>query len=250
MFEMARAVWMPRGAWTRGAAIVLVGAVLAFASASVTPERAEAQVSNIESLPKGTIGLGLIGVELGLIIPAAAGAQDWWPYLVFPVIGGAAGAVGGYFLDVETANQPEVGVSIFAVGVALLIPAIIGTLALTAYSPPDDAVEADSDMGYTPPPADDRVDAVQEGGAGTGEGSADDAGDAGQQARVRGRVPHERVLQSALLGGPGLLRLHRGQLLLGVPVPTSVARFSAEELERLPVRQHGDVNIPLVSGAF
>jgi hypothetical protein len=97
---------MARGFLVRFAAVVLLGATLALASSSLEPERAEAQVAVVQSLPKGTIGFGLMGVELGLIVPAIFGARDWWPYLVFPVLGGAGGAVGGYFFDVATRNQP------------------------------------------------------------------------------------------------------------------------------------------------
>ncbi len=232
---------MARAVLLRSAAIVLVGATLAVASASVAPKHAEAQVSTVHSLPKGTIGLGLVGVELGLIIPAAAGARDWWPYLVFPLIGGAGGAVGGYFLDVETNNQPEVGVTLFAVGVALLVPTIIGTLALTAYTPPEDAGQADTDMDYQPSSGD-SVDATQDDAPAGSEAAPD--GGSGDQARLEGR------LRALTLGGPGLLRVYRGQLLLGVPVPTEVATYAAEELERLPLRQHHDVNIPIVSAMF
>ena len=47
---------------------------------------------------KGMIGLGLIGAELGFVVPALAGARDTWVYIVFPVLGAGGGAVAGYFL--------------------------------------------------------------------------------------------------------------------------------------------------------
>ncbi|MBX7194512.1 MAG: hypothetical protein K1X94_20820 [Sandaracinaceae bacterium] len=233
MFATARAYLV------RCAAVVLVGATLAVASASIAPQQAEAQaVSAVQSLPKGTIGLGLMGVELGLIVPAMFGARDWWPYLVFPVLGGAGGAVGGYFLDINTQNQPEISVSMLAIGVALLVPAIIGTLALTAYSPPTESNQADEDMQYDEPTGD-SVEAVQEDSS-----AAPAESESSPQSRLEQRV---RALYA---GGPGLIRFHRGAVLLGAPLVASLPRFTGEELERLHVQQGSDVIVPVVSASF
>lgn len=230
---------MARAFLVRVAAVVIVGATIAVASASVAPVHAEAQVSNVQSMPKATIGLGLVGVELGLILPAAFGARDWWPYLVFPVLGGAGGAIGGYFLDVETQNQPEISVTILVVSMALLVPTIIGTLALTAYSPPADSGQADEDMGYDE--GGDSVDAVQDrnGGAQSTDSQSSDS-----QARLEQRI---RALTA---GGPGFLRFHQGQLLLGVPLASNLPRYTPEEIERLHVQQGADVVVPMVSASF
>jgi Spy/CpxP family protein refolding chaperone len=226
---------MARGFFVRCAAVLLVGATLAVASASVAPERAQAQVSPVESLPKGTIGLGLMGVELGLIVPALFGARDWWPYLVFPVLGGAGGAVGGYFLDVNTRTQPEISVAMMAIGMALLVPTIIGTLALTAYSPPTDTDQGDEDMQYEE--QGDSVDAVQE------ETSATPAEES-PQSRL------ERRVRALYAGGPGLVRFHRGALLIGAPIVASLPTFTAEEVERLHLQQGSDVVVPVMSASF
>ena len=86
-----------------GVVAVLASAILA-ASLTVAPARAEAQCppgdelcSRVTPDGKGIVGLGLIGAELGFVIPAlvqeAAGTNEWWPYLVFPVVGAAALAV-------------------------------------------------------------------------------------------------------------------------------------------------------------
>ena len=40
---------------------------------------------------------GLIGAELGFVMPALAGARVRWPYIVFPLIGAGGGAVAGIF---------------------------------------------------------------------------------------------------------------------------------------------------------
>ena len=67
----------------------------------------------------------------------------------------------------------------------------------------------------------------------------------------RWRVPSAQPRTAALPGGgPGLFRLHQGQLLLGVPLVASLPTFTAEELERLNLRQRTDVSIPVVSATF
>jgi hypothetical protein len=242
-------VSIARGSLVRWTLAVMLGAALAAGSMDVAPSRAEAQCaagamgcSPVQALPKATVGLGLIGAELGLIIPAIAGVRDeWWPYLVFPVIGAAGGAVGGYFLDeaMQSGNTPEVSVVIMAIGMALVVPAVIGTLALTAYSPPADSSGADEDMDYEE--QSDSVEAVQDDtSAAPAEGEATSDPQASLQQRIH----------ALYAGGPGLLRFHQGQLLLAAPLVASVGTFTGEEIERLHLQQQTDVVLPLVSASF
>lgn len=84
---------------------------------------------------KGMIGLGLIGAELGFVVPALAGARDAWIYIVFPVLGAGGGAVAGYFLLEKGDGEPELAVAALTAGMALVIPALVITLAATAYEP-------------------------------------------------------------------------------------------------------------------
>jgi hypothetical protein len=113
--------------------------VLAGVAATV-PSVAAAQAAEEGTNPvtadfKGMIGLGLIGAELGLVIPAVAGLQETWSLIVFPVAGAAGGAVAGYFLLEQGGGEPELAVASLMAGMALLIPAIVTTLAVTAYEP-------------------------------------------------------------------------------------------------------------------
>ena len=127
-----------RRPWTTALVVALALSV----GAAALPQRAEAQVSTVRPDGKGILGLGLVGAELGLIIPALAGVRDeWWPYLVFPLLGAAGGAVGGWAVEQNTQNDAEVDVALMVVGLALVVPTIVGTLALTAYQPPDAAEE-------------------------------------------------------------------------------------------------------------
>jgi len=50
---------------------------------------------------------------------------------------------------------------LMAIGMALVVPAVIGTLALTAYAPPAEAAAPDEDMDYDAAP-EDSVQAVQD----------------------------------------------------------------------------------------
>jgi hypothetical protein len=84
---------------------------------------------------KGMIGLGLIGAELGFVVPALAGARDAWAFIVFPVLGAGGGAVAGYFLLEKGDGEPELAVAALTTGMALVIPAMVVTLAATAYEP-------------------------------------------------------------------------------------------------------------------
>ena len=72
---------------------------LAATIAVAAPEAAEAQAGGgggmmfeqVEATPKGTIGLGLIGAELGFVLPAAVGLDQTWAFVVFPLALGGAG---------------------------------------------------------------------------------------------------------------------------------------------------------------
>ncbi|HMI89851.1 MAG TPA: hypothetical protein VK509_00745 [Polyangiales bacterium] len=136
--------WQPR----KRAPITRVLAVsLALAAVCVTAAPAHAQDDEDEDVMaephplradfKGAIGLGLIGAELGFVVPALAGAKGVWPYIVFPVLGAGGGAVGGYFLLEKGDGHPELAVGVLTLGMALVVPAMVATIAATSYRPPE-----------------------------------------------------------------------------------------------------------------
>lgn len=86
---------------------------------------------------KGTLGLGLIGAELGMVIPAVAGVDATWAFIVFPIIGAAGGAAAGYFV-LEKGDHTELSVASLTAGMALLIPALVITVSETKYDPEED----------------------------------------------------------------------------------------------------------------
>jgi hypothetical protein len=115
--------------WGRiGCALALTAVI----SLSVPPRAAEAQVdppafNNLQATPKGTIGLGLVGAELGLIIPSASGLNEVWALTVFPIVGAAGGALAGYFA-LDKPGREKGSVAALVVGLAGVLPAILVTV--------------------------------------------------------------------------------------------------------------------------
>lgn len=122
---------------------------LALSALASTPHAAYAQDatdSEDKTIPpdfKGMIGLGLIGAELGFVIPAVSGLHDTWAFIVFPIAGAAGGATAGYFLLEKGDGHPELAVAALTAGMALAIPALLVTLSATAYNPEEAAEVAD-----------------------------------------------------------------------------------------------------------
>lgn len=121
------------------AAAVLVFAVTfqsAEASAQTqTPDSSNTPITSdgkgINGNVAGTIGLGLLGAELGLILTPVFGLHDhWWAWALFPTLGAAGGAVAGALVFDPGSPGPEVTVTLLGVGAALVIPAVVGALAL------------------------------------------------------------------------------------------------------------------------
>jgi len=179
--------------------------------------------TQVESVPKGAIGLGMIGAELGFVLPAVIGLHDAWAFIVFPLALGAGGAVGGYFAFDEP-NSAEAGVAMLAVGIALIIPTLVLTLAMTRYDPGDDEEDEVEEGDYS-----------EEFG-----GDAEPTEDAEARRRVRDRA----------LAGGGLLHVGTGEVSLGVPALSVRPNMSAEEAARYGGGQSAELHVPVVSGAF
>jgi hypothetical protein len=115
--------------WERIGCALALAAVI---SLSAPPRAAEAQVDptvfgDLRATPKGTIGLGLVGAELGLIIPSASGLNEVWALTVFPIVGAAGGALAGYFA-LDKPGREKGSVAALVVGLAGVIPAILVTV--------------------------------------------------------------------------------------------------------------------------
>ena len=144
---------------------------------------AQAQNSKVEANFKGAIGLGLVGAELGAVIPALVGVEATWAYIAFPVVGAAGGGIAGYFL-LDKADNVGLSVVALTAGMALILPALIATLQLTSYD--DDDQNQPAPGPFAAAPAKRRATALQ---------------------RARRQ----------LAAGPGMLRVSEGRLALAAP---------------------------------
>jgi hypothetical protein len=121
----------------------LVGVLLLLSAPASTSAQAltttsTAGKSSVQADLKGAFGLGLIGAEAGLVVPALFGLHETWSLLVFPAAGAAGGAVAGYFLLEQGGGHPELAVAALTTGMLLAIPAIVLTMSVSAYDPETD----------------------------------------------------------------------------------------------------------------
>jgi hypothetical protein len=168
----------------------------------------------VRGTPKGTIGLGLIGAELGFIIPVSAGLDETWSLIVFPIVGGAAGALGGYFgFDNQSGNTFR-GLSLgsFVLGMGMIIPTIVITVSKTRYNEDD---------------------------------LNDDQQDAAQEAEQASRLREE------IAAGPGLFRLIGGRMRLSMPGVAVIPISAPGEPAAFGRASAGtEIRFTLFSGAF
>lgn len=79
----------------------------------------------------GTVGLGLLGAEVGLVlVPACKLQNQVWAWVVFPTVLAAGGAVAGALAFDPGDPQPAVTLSLLGAGFLLAVPAIVGAIAI------------------------------------------------------------------------------------------------------------------------
>jgi hypothetical protein len=118
-----------------------IGIAVMTVGLSCVPARGFAQTRDLVPADyKAAVGLGLVGAELGAVLPAAFGMDAWWGYVLFPAVGAAGGAVAGYFA-IDKPGHVEASVATLTAGMALVIPALVITLSLTAYDAESDVDE-------------------------------------------------------------------------------------------------------------
>ena len=200
--------------WERMGCAVAVAAVVALAA---VPRTAEAQLDpatldTVQATPKGTIGLGLVGAELGLIIPSVSGLNEAWALSVFPVVGAAGGALAGYFaLDKPGRNKGSVAALV--VGLAGVLPAILVTVK---------GVRQERQDRWEPTP------------------------------QIDLRTEKEQRAFETAEAGPGLLRRSRSGLRVAAPGVTFSRRApqDAETVRMGGLRERTEMRLSLASGVF
>jgi len=237
--------------------IAVPGAIPATASAQAVPPPNEVTTSF-----KGVVGLGLIGAELGFAVPALAGMDQTWAYVVFPIAGAAGGATAGYFLLEGEGKSVGVNVAMLATGLALIIPTMVVTLSATAYDPDDEAaVEGEGD---DEGPAGEVQAEDYEVGGGNAPGAAPPAGAVpppNEAAPAAEPAPAPAPQSRRMRRSPavarrdardtGLVRVNESGIALGVPAIATLPTYSLEEQVRLGLRdQHTEVRVSLLSATF
>jgi hypothetical protein len=228
-------------------AALAVGAVFEASTAQAQDCTPTMNCNRVGADGKGLLGGLILGAEIGFMTNAlivSAGVREldeWWAWILIPAVTGAAGAIGGYYALEDptqgvppntTRGFPEAAVAVFAVSMALIVPTFVGVLALTAYNPGPDTgggATGEEDAGDADEPA------------------ADDNPDAEPTAQMPGvQSARDRVLA----GGPGALRFHNGQVLLGIPMVHSADSYTQEERAHMLLPQSADIRVPVVSGTF
>ena len=231
---------------------------------------AQTATSQVDADFKGMVGLGMIGAELGFAVPALAGLQETWSFIVFPVVGAAGGGLAGYFA-LEQSNQVELSVASLALGMALIVPTMVITLSATSYDPEDEGGTSGDDDGSADADGHADIDTDEGfnmnlggsvGGSTDGEAAPMDVapvdaapaeappgGDALPPAGGEGGVesPSMKPLASA---APALLRLSGQGLGVGVPTVSVGQVYTPEEVIHYGLQQHTEVQLSVLSGTF
>lgn len=249
--------------------------LLGFSALTAAPARAQVMTQEVESGVKGTIGLGLIGAELGFAIPAIIGVDEVWPYIVFPSVGAAGGAVAGYFA-IDANNENTAGVAVLAASLALVIPTVVLTVAALRYDPERDEESSSAGNGDTtvelgsepydygdevdgpgesaPPPSSrplpptEATDAPAPAAPAPATTTSDEA-----EPEARRRVRRTAPRAALSVPGTGLLRWSAEGVALAMPAIKAVPTYSAEELRQVGLSlrdQRTEIHVSVFSAAF
>lgn len=215
-------------------ALVLVACTVV-TQAVASPDVARAQtmdpaLEQVDATPKGTVGLGIIGAEVGFAVPALAGLHDAWAFVVFPIVGAAGGALAGFY-GIDNKDHSEAAVGVLATSLALVVPTMVLTLSMTAYDPEDEVEDA-------PPP-------------GTPpEGGEDSTARGASPARAEGSASDRARARRLARAGSGLFRVTDRALHIGVPGIQVRGAYTFEQMQQFGLEQQSELHVALLSGVF
>jgi len=217
-------------------ASVLLSAKSAWAQDTQDP--APVSDTDIKAPPKGAVGLGLIGAELGLVLPAIAGLRSSWAFYVFPAVGAIGGAAAGYFWLDKSVDNATISVAVLAGGMALIIPSLLFTLSLTTYNPEEERSQRST-------------------GFASSESSSSSEKRFAQSSFRQRHFERRRFVQHRVRSvvpewaqSGGFVRASDRGLGLGVPSFVVGGMYSQEELKSLQISQRPEVQVPLFSARF
>ena len=226
---------------------------LALAGAMLTPLAAHATgVVDASPTGKGIVGGALLGAELVMVSEAAFKVKPTWAYVVGGLAGGAAGGVGGYFVEKDSSARAPM--LMLAGGLAFAIPTVVAVLSATAYEPPADYVQdvpADEPLAEPPAPTDAAPPPVVPAPAPAATPPADAAPTPEPAPAPTGRryLRSERRL-SLKLPPPALFGVQDARLALGVPNVAVFHAYSRAERIMFNAPDVAEVRIPVLDVAF
>jgi hypothetical protein len=229
--------------------------LLAVAGATLTPFAAHAAgVAEASPTGKGIVGGTLLGAELVMAGEAAFSVKPTWAYVVGGLAGGAAGGVGGYF--VEQQGDARGPMLMLAGGLAFAIPTVVAVLSASAYEPPaaylQDQSPADEPLAEPPAPTDAApAPAPAAAPAPLPAPAVAPPADAAPAPAPTGRryLPSSRRL-SLKLPPPALFGFQDTRLALGVPNIEVRHAYSRTERMMFNAPDVAEVRIPVLDVTF
>jgi len=214
----------------RRAAFALTSGAVA-ATLLLASGNASAQTVSDKVTPtgKGIVGTALLGGEVVDLTMGIIGINRGWPYLVFGGLGMVGGGIGGYFIEQETKNIPEVDVYMLAGGMALVIPTIVVSLNATMYKPPE---------GTTTEPANNQP--------ATGPEPVQPGTPATQPVQTQRKLRPMEKPHYAL----SLVDVYKGAVALGLPAVEVKPLYTRREMWTYGVEQGNEVRVPLFYATF
>ena len=247
----------------KAVAVITLASIAGTITLTHTTKAAAQTASNVNVVTptaKGIIGCALLGAETVALIQAAAGARPRWAYIVFPLLGAAAGGVGGYFLEDAASTSTSttltaVSVGSLVLGLGLVVPSVIAYVNATSYRPEADQPAEDN------APANAPID--ESSGAPPAEGGAAQpaSGGATQPASGTGTAPapsasiHPRRIGAATVAAPllrptGLVDFARGSMSLSIPAIAVENSVSLHDMRQYGLGAQSEVRVPVLSGSF
>jgi hypothetical protein len=163
---------------------------------------------------KGMVGLGLIGAELGFVVPTALGLDKTWSLIVFPLVGAAGGAAAGYFLLEKGDGHPNAAIAVLVTGMTLVIPAAVLTVWATSYRPKDEPTKVPSEIS------------------------------------VKVQASHSDAQQMARAAGSGLVRVSPDGVFLGAPAIVPTFGGLSKSDKGFVLQSRSELQVALVTGKF
>jgi hypothetical protein len=245
----------------------LTATAFAFATLTAHPTIAAAQEEQISPKGKGITGGALLGAEAVTIVESIAGVHKGWAYGVGAVVGAVGGGIGGHFVE-NGSSDGRAPVYMLAVGLGLVIPALVLSLNAVRYQPSDYGSEDHAPTNA--PPADPGLkggSSISAPAAVTPVTAPAAPGASPATAPPPTTAPPAPVTPAPAPATPApatpppasgggkapsltLLDMTGGSMRLGVPVPEVRPVYTLSELRQYGMAQQTEVRMPLVKIAF